>query len=62
MIASPIVGLTLPQFAQRRGISVERARLLVEPFIAAGIVEEQDGVLVVLDAEIRAGFAGSFTP
>jgi DNA-binding IclR family transcriptional regulator len=56
--AAPIVGLTLAELAARLGRSPQTAAALVEPFLAAGLVQEDgDGVLVVVDAEIRAAFA-----
>lgn len=56
MIAAPVVGITLTQLALARGIAREHAVALVEPFLVAGIVEERDGLLVVVDAEISAAF------
>ena len=41
MIAASVVGLTLTELAVGLGVARERARLLVEPFLAAGIVEER---------------------
>jgi hypothetical protein len=52
-----LTGLTLGQLAALRSIPFERARLLVEPFIAAGIIEDQDGVLVVVDPFVASAFA-----
>lgn len=58
MIAAPVVGLTLTELAVGLGVARERARLLVEPFIVAGVVVElESGRLVVFDSEVSAAFA-----
>ena len=54
--APPAAGLTLGELAVLRGIPRERAWLLVEPFVLAGLVVERDGILIVVDAEISAAF------
>jgi hypothetical protein len=52
------LGLTLTQLAERRRrMSPELARLLIEPFVDAGIVEERDGLLVVADPLVLEAFA-----
>ena len=56
MIAASVVGLSLAELAVGLGVARERARLLVEPFLAAGIVEERDGVLVVADPLVVEAF------
>jgi hypothetical protein len=56
--APPAAGLTLTELAARLGLrSPQRAAFLIEPFIAAGLVDEIDGLLVVTNREIRAAFA-----
>jgi hypothetical protein len=54
--AAPVVGLTLTELALAHGVARERARLLIEPFIAAGIVEERNGLLIVVDPNVSAAF------
>lgn len=51
------VGLSLAELAVSLGVARERAWLLVEPFIVAGIVEERDGRLVVMDPLVLEVFA-----
>jgi hypothetical protein len=55
--ATIVVGLTLEELAARLGRSLQTVAALLKPVVAAGFVEEQDGLLVVMDVEIRAGFA-----
>lgn len=55
--AAALVGLSLTELAVDLGVARERARLLVEAFVAAGVVVEQEGGrLVVVDAEISVAF------
>ena len=50
-------GLSLTELAVGLGVARERARLLVEPFIAAGVVVElEDGRLVVADPLVVEAF------
>jgi hypothetical protein len=48
--------VTIEQLAGRRRISLERAAELVAPLIAAGILEERDGLLIVVDPDVSAAF------
>jgi hypothetical protein len=52
----PLVGLSLTELALLQGVARERARLLIEPFLSAGILEERDGVLVVVDPLVVSAF------
>jgi hypothetical protein len=55
--AAPAAGLTLTELAVARGIGRERAWLLIEPFLAAGVVVEGvDGRLVVVDPDVAEAF------
>ena len=57
MIAGPVVGMTLGELAVLRRIPRERAWLLVEPFLIAGVVVElEDGQLVVIDPLVVEAF------
>lgn len=50
-------GLSLTELALSLGVARERARLLVEPFLAAGVVVElEDGRLVVTDPLVVEAF------
>jgi hypothetical protein len=52
-----LTGLSLEQFATQRRISVDRAAALIAPWLEAGILEERDGVLVVVDRLVVEAFA-----
>ena len=56
MITIVATGLTLTELAVALGVARERARLLVEPFLKAGIVEDIDGLLVVTDPLVVEAF------
>ena len=50
-------GLSLAELAVGIGVARERARLLVEPFLAVGVVVElEDGRLVVADPLVVEAF------
>ena len=50
-------GLSLAELALSLDVARERARLLVEPFLTAGVVVEvENGRLVVADPDVSAAF------
>lgn len=50
-------GLSLPELAENRGLTLERAAALIEPFIEAGIVQVEDDTYIVADVCVLQAFS-----